>query len=70
MKLNDPQTNKLSTAVRIMLGIASLPSLILAFMLVSMVIDGKNAEIDIFEVIYGAVGVVAFYIALSGKKLF
>ena len=56
--------------VRIIIGIAAVPSLLLALMLLLMIFRGEYTEIGAFEVIYSLVGFVAAYIALSGKRLF
>lgn len=70
MKTDKDPTDKLAMPIRILVGIAALPSLALAFMLVSAVINGEAAGIGAFETVYALVGFVAFYIALSGKKIF
>ena len=64
---NEP---KLSLKIRILIGILSIPSLILAAMTISMFINQTVGNIDYFEVIYSLVGVFAMYIALTGKKFF
>lgn len=61
---------KLSLKIRILIGIISIPSLILAAMTISMFINQTAGDIDYFEVIYSLVGVFAMYIALTGKKFF
>lgn len=64
---NEP---KLSLKIRILIGIIAIPSLILAAMILSMLINQTEGEIDYFEVVYSLVGVFAMYIALTGKKFF
>ncbi|MBF7074565.1 hypothetical protein ISG33_14260 [Glaciecola sp. MH2013] len=66
----DAEQDKLSIPIRMLIGLASLPSMALAFMLVSAIIDGQAAGIGAFETLYALVGFIAFYVALSGKKLF
>ena len=61
---------KLSLKVRILIGIIAIPSLILAAMIMSMLINQTEGEINFFEVMYSLVGVFAMYIALTGKKFF
>ena len=61
---------KLSLKIRILIGIIAIPSLILAAMILSMLINQTEGEIDFFEVMYSLVGVFAMYIALTGKKYF
>lgn len=61
---------KLSMKVRILIGVIAIPSLILAAMLISMLINQTAGEISFFEVIYALVGVFAVYVALTGKKFF
>lgn len=61
---------KLSLRLRIILGIASIPSFILAGMLGVMIVNGDANDIGFFEAVYACVGILALYIALSGKRLF
>ncbi|MBU3005872.1 hypothetical protein [Paraglaciecola arctica] len=61
---------KLSLKVRVLIGIIALPSLILAAMIISMLINQTQGEVSFFEVIYSLVGVFAMYLALTGKKFF
>lgn len=61
---------KLSLKIRILIGIIAIPSLILAAMIVSMLINQTEGEVNFFEVIYSLVGVFAMYVALTGKKFF
>lgn len=61
---------KLSLKVRVLIGIIALPSLILAAMIISMLINQTQGEVSFFEVIYSLVGVFAMYVALTGKKFF
>jgi hypothetical protein len=61
---------KLSLKIRIIIGIIAIPSLILAAMIMSMLINQTEGEVNFFEVMYSLVGVFAMYIALTGKKFF
>ncbi|MFQ3189073.1 MAG: hypothetical protein ACI936_000196 [Paraglaciecola sp.] len=60
----------LSLKIRIVIGIIAIPSLLLAAMILSMLINQTAGDISIFEVIYSLVGIFAMYIALTGKKFF
>ncbi len=60
---------KLPIKIRILIGIVAVPSLILAAMIVSMLINQTAGKISFFEVLYSLVGVFAMYIALTGKKI-
>lgn len=62
--------SKLSMRLRIILGIASIPSFILAGMLGVMIVNGDAGDIGFFEAVYACVGILALYIALTGKRLF
>ena len=64
---NEP---KLPLKIRILIGIIAIPSLILAAMILSMLINQTPSEINYFEVVYSLVGVFAMYVALTGKKFF
>jgi hypothetical protein len=64
------EKGKLSLTVRIIVGLLALPSLLLAFMLISEAINGRYDGIGVFEVVYSLVGLFAIYIALTGKKFF
>ncbi len=61
---------QLPIKIRILIGIVAVPSLILAAMIVSMLINQTAGKISFFEVLYSLVGVFAMYIALTGKKFF
>ena len=61
---------KLPLKIRILIGIIAIPSLILAAMIISMLINQTDGEINYFEVVYSLVGVFAMYVALTGKKFF
>jgi hypothetical protein len=61
---------KLSLKMRILIGIFAIPSLILAAMLLSSLINSPSIEVSFFEVVYSVVGVFGAYIALTGKKFF
>ncbi|WP_340680333.1 hypothetical protein [Paraglaciecola sp.] len=62
--------SKLPLNIRILVGIAGLPSIVLAYMLVVTVIHEGITDISAFEVVYSIIGVVALYIAITGKRLF
>jgi len=68
--LKEKGKGKLSLTVRIIVGLLALPSLLLAFMLISEAINGRYNGIGIFELVYSVVGFFAVYIALTGKKFF
>ena len=67
-KRND--NTKLPFNIRVLLGIFAIPSLFLAYMIVSIALSGDYQEIDYFEWIYSLVGFIAIYIAISGKRIF
>ena len=69
MGTNDKNT-KLSFNVRILLVVFAIPSLLLAYMVGVMVVNGDYQKIDYFEWIYSLIGFVAVYIAITGKRLF
>lgn len=64
------QKTKLPTNIRIVLGVFAIPSLFLAYMVGSMTISGDFQEIDYFEWVYSLIGILALYIAITGKRLF
>ncbi|MFT6267141.1 MAG: hypothetical protein ACJAWS_003308 [Oleiphilaceae bacterium] len=61
---------KLSTNVRILLGVFAIPSLILAYMIGVIVVSGDYHQIDYFEWFYSLIGILAIYIAITGKRFF
>jgi hypothetical protein len=61
---------KLPLTIRILVGMAGLPSILLAYMLVLTFMREGIAGISAFEVVYSMVGAVALYIAITGKRLF
>lgn len=61
---------KLSLKIRILIGIAGLPSIFLAYMLIVTALNDGVSGISLFEVIYSLVGFLALYIAVTGKRLF
>ena len=61
---------KLSLKIRVLIGIIAIPSLLLAAMVMSMLINQTAGDISYFEVIYSLVGIFAMYVALTGKKFF
>jgi hypothetical protein len=64
------QDTKLSMNIRILVGLFSIPSLILAGMISTMALNGQVQEISYFEWVYSLTGFIAIYIALTGKRLF
>jgi len=60
----------LSGKIRILIGILSLPSIMLAALIIYSISNGNAEDIGFFEVIYAIVGLFAAYIALSGKRFF
>jgi uncharacterized membrane protein YuzA (DUF378 family) len=64
------KTTTLSINIRILIGIASLPSLFLGLMLVNALLNEQANTIGAFEVVYALVGFVGVYIAITGKRLF
>ncbi|MFC4701612.1 hypothetical protein ACFO4O_15765 [Glaciecola siphonariae] len=70
-KTAQPKTPKtLSTKVRIIIGLLSLPSLILTAMLIKTAMNDMWDTVGAFEVVYAAVGLFAAFISLTGKRYF
>tara|TARA_R110002167_G_scaffold173731_5_gene372365 strand:- start:772 stop:981 length:210 start_codon:yes stop_codon:yes gene_type:complete len=67
---NSENKAKLSLTIRILIGLAGIPSIVLAYMLVLTFMREGIAGISAFEVVYSLVGAVALYIAITGKRLF
>ena len=61
---------KLPLNLRILIGLAGLPSIILAYMLVVTIMNQGVMGISAFELVYSVVGVFAVYIAITGKRPF
>lgn len=61
---------KLPLKIRLLIGVIAIPSLILAAMILSMLINQTAGDISFFEVVYSLVGIFAMYVALTGKKFF
>lgn len=61
---------KLPFNIRLLLGICSLPSLYLAYIISGLVMNGDFNAVNYFEWIYSFVGFIAIYVALSGKRIF
>jgi hypothetical protein len=59
-----------SVKVRILIGLLSIPSLLLAALLIKTAMNGDWDTVGAFELIYAAVGIFAAYIALTGKRFF
>lgn len=60
----------LAPPIRILLGLAGLPSLALGVMLIMTVVQDGMASIGAFEVLYSGAGLLAIYIAATGKRVF
>ena len=69
MGMSDKKT-KLSYNIRILLGVFAIPSLILAYMIGVMAVNGDYQKVDYFEWFYSLIGILAIYIAITGKRLF
>ncbi|NVK55327.1 MAG: hypothetical protein HWE26_06915 [Alteromonadaceae bacterium] len=68
--INSNDNTRLPANIRLIIGIASVPSLLLAVMLIiSLYEDGLNG-ISAFEIIYAIVGFIGIYIAITGRRLF
>jgi hypothetical protein len=59
-----------SVKVRILIGLLSIPSLLLVALLIKTGMNGDWDTVGAFELIYAAVGIFAAYIALTGKRFF
>ncbi|WP_088328405.1 hypothetical protein [Lacimicrobium sp. SS2-24] len=68
----NPQTHssQLPTALRIILGLASIPSLILGYMLLNTAVEQGFSGIGAMEVVYAAGGLIAAILAITGKRPF
>ena len=64
------KTTKLPFNVRLLLGFFALPSLFLAYMIGTLVLNGDFQGIDYSEWVYSLLGFFAMYIAISGKRVF
>ena len=69
MSISDKES-KLPNNIRIILGILAMPSLFLAYMIGVTAMDEGFQAIDYFEWIYSFIGILAFYIAITGKRFF
>lgn len=67
---NSDSKDKLPTNIRIILGIFAIPSLLLAYMIGVMVVNGDYQEIEYFEWFYSIIGFIALFISVTGKRLF
>ncbi|WP_371195709.1 hypothetical protein [Glaciecola sp. SC05] len=67
---NQKRPKTLSKKVRIIIGLLSLPSLMLSAMLIRTALNDQWDTVDAFEVVYAGVGIFAAYIALTGKRFF
>ncbi|GAA0350430.1 hypothetical protein GCM10009092_13520 [Bowmanella denitrificans] len=67
---NTNNTAKLPPTIRLIVALAAVPSLLLAVMIVISAFDQGITSIGVFEVLYSLVGVLALYIAITGKRLF
>lgn len=59
-----------SLKIRIVIGLLSIPSLLLVALLIKTGMNGDWDTVGAFELIYAAVGIFAAYIALTGKRFF
>jgi len=59
-----------SLKIRIVIGLLSIPSLLLVALLIKTGMNGDWDTVGTFELIYAAVGIFAAYIALTGKRFF
>lgn len=69
MDMSDKK-KQLSSTIRILLGIFAIPSLMLAYMIAVMAVNGDYQSVDYFEWFYSLIGILAMYIAITGKRLF
>ena len=60
---------KLTSNIRILLGVFAIPSLFLAYMIGVLAVNGDYQKINYFEWIYSLIGFLAMYIAITGKRL-
>jgi hypothetical protein len=60
----------LSMKMRVLIAIIASPSVLLAVMLGTLVLQGQVQDIGFMEVIYAVVGMFALYMAISGKRFF
>ena len=70
MQNNDKSKTHLPANLRVVIGVASIPCLLLAGMLGVTIYQRGASDISAFEVLYAIAGVVAMYIAVTGKRLF
>ena len=68
MGMSEKKT-KLTSNVRILLGVLAIPSLFLAYMIGVLAVNGDYQKIDYFEWVYSLIGILAIYIAITGKRL-
>lgn len=68
--MSDLKPRKLPMNVRILIGIAALPSVALAAMLLSALSAGDTEGMGVLEWVYALVGIGALYMALTGKRWF
>ena len=61
---------KLTSNIRILLGVFAIPSLFLAYMIGVLAVNGDYQKIDYFEWVYSLIGFLAMYIAITGKRIF
>jgi uncharacterized integral membrane protein len=61
--------NKLPLNIRIALGVFAAPSLVLAYMIIVMAMNGQHQQVDYFEWVYSLIGIVSMYVAITGKRL-
>jgi hypothetical protein len=59
-----------SVKARIIIGLLSIPSLMLVAMLIKTWMNDDWDSVGAFELVYAAVGIFAAYVALTGKRFF
>lgn len=59
-----------SKPLRIVMAVVSIPSLILAGMLVYLIVQGRVNEVGFYESLYALLGVFAIVVAYKGRLPF
>ncbi|WP_414829649.1 hypothetical protein [Alteromonas sp. H39] len=69
--MSDTSSQKLlPVGLRLLIGLAGLPSLLLAVMLSYAAVTEGVSNVGAFEVLYAIAGGIALYIAITGRRLF
>lgn len=69
--MSDTSSQKvLPVGLRLVIGLAGLPSLLLGAMLIYAAVTKGVSNVGAFEVLYAIAGGIALYIAITGKRLF